>query len=124
MNAAACATAAVRLSASPPSDAFKGCGFRARRKARHPYTARKAAPASASARARPGLLFRACAMPMTPARISTASATAQKSTTHAHMLAAKALPQHKGVLRADGHNEPEAQKKTLDEDRQCEGQVG
>jgi len=38
----------------------------------------------------------------------------------AHMLAAQALAQHERVLRADRHNEPEAQRQSLDEDREGE----
>ena len=38
----------------------------------------------------------------------------------ADVLAAQALAQHEGVLRADGHDQPEAQGQALDEDREGE----
>jgi hypothetical protein len=49
------------------------------------------------------------AMPSTPAVMSTASASAQKSTTAAHVLTTQALAQDERVLRANGHDETEAQ---------------
>jgi hypothetical protein len=113
VKAAAWASAARRLKASPPPAAFRLPAWRNRWKAFHPYQARNAAPASASTRAICGRSPRARAMPKTPAMISAASASAQNSTTAADMLAPQALAQHKGVLRADGHDQAQAQGKAL-----------